>query len=387
MQILIQKMLSLTLSKKILATSLLFSTVAFADDIGGIEEHKGSGGITRSGETIITELGLGVQQMDHVETANGRLLMKFLDDSVVRLTEHTEVTLTKYYYDPNKKADANMTMKFVAGTARFSTGRLGLVPKENIVIETPTATIGIRGTDFTTSVDELGRSLVILLPETECTIDGDCSPSGEITVTNEGGVVTLTEAYQATMVSSISTIPTQPVILDNINLNMIDNMFIVSPPDEIEERENEGSNGTGNTDNNILDFTDLDTDYLADDYLAEDDLEFTELDIDLLDVEFLQDVLVALEKVSIFNRKSAGAGEAGEIQGTIAPGFDKDTQYNTLIDQGAGQIWFYREVNGIISIKIPIGSNVTLETENEGKRNNIIVGDGQSVVIIIRQSG
>ena len=387
MQILIQKMLSLTLSKKILATSLLFSTVAFADDIGGIEEHKGSGGITRSGETIITELGLGVQQLDHVETANGRLLMKFLDDSVVRLTEHTEVTLTKYYYDPNKKADANMTMKFVAGTARFSTGRLGLVPKENIVIETPTATIGIRGTDFTTSVDELGRSLVILLPESECTIDGDCSPSGEITVTNEGGVVTLTEAYQATMVSSISTIPTQPVILDNINLNMIDNMFIVSPPNEIEERQDEGSNGTGNTDNNILDFTDLDTDYLADDYLAEDDLEFTELDIDLLDVEFLQDVLVALEKVSIFNRKSAGAGEAGEIQGTIAPGFDKDTQYNTLIDQGAGQIWFYREVNGIISVKVPIGSNVTLETENEGKRNNIIVGDGQSVVIIIRQSG
>ena len=387
MQILIQKMLSLTLSKKILATSLLFSTVAFADDIGGIEEHKGSGGITRSGETIITELGLGVQQMDHVETANGRLLMKFLDDSVVRLTEHTEVTLTKYYYDPNKKADANMTMKFVAGTARFSTGKLGLVPVENIKIETPTATIGIRGTDFTTSVDELGRSLVILLPESECTIDGDCSPSGEITVTNEGGVVTLTEAYQATMVSSISTIPTQPVILDNINLNMIDNMFIVSPPNEIEERENERSDGTGNTDNNILDFTDLDTDYLADDYLAEDDLEFTELDIDLLDVEFLQDVLVALEKVSIFNRKSAGAGEAGEIQGTIAPGFDKDTQYNTLIDQGAGQIWFYREVNGIISVKVPIGSNVTLETENEGKRNNIIVGDGQSVVIIIRQSG
>ena len=269
----------------------------------------------------------------------------------------------------------------------FSTGRLGLVPKENIVIETPTATIGIRGTDFTTSVDELGRSLVILLPESECTIDGDCSPSGEITVTNEGGVVTLTEAYQATMVSSISTIPTQPVILDNINLNMIDNMFIVSPPNEIEERQDEGSNGTGNTDNNILDFTDLDTDYLAEDYLAEDDLEFTELDIDLLDVEFLQDVLVTLEKVSIFNRRSASAGDAGDIVGTSAPGFDKDTQYNTIIDQGAGQIWFYREINGIISIKVPIGSNVTLDTENEGKRNNIIVGDGQSVVIIIRQGG
>ncbi len=387
MQILTQKTLLLTLSKKILATSLLFSSVAFADDIGGIEEHKGSGGITREGESIITELGLGVQQMDHVETANGRILMKFLDDSVVRLTEHTEVTLTEYYYDPNKKADARMAMNFVSGTARFSTGKLGFVPRENIKIETPTATIGIRGTDFSTSVDELGRSLIILLPETECTIDGDCSPSGEITVTNEGGVVTLTEAYQATMVSSISTIPTQPVVLDNINLNMIDNMFIVSPPNEIKEEQNKGDSGSGNVDNNILDFTDLDTDYLADDYLAEDDLEFSELDMDLLDVDFLQDVLVALEEVSIFNRKSASAGESGDIVGTIAPGFDKDTQYNTIIDQGAGQIWFYREVNGVISIRIPIGSNVTLDTENEGKRNSIIVGDGQSVVIIIRQGG
>ena len=27
-------------------------------------------------------------------------------------------------------------------------------------------------------------TFVILLPETECTVDGDCSPSGEITVTN-----------------------------------------------------------------------------------------------------------------------------------------------------------------------------------------------------------
>ena len=107
----------------------------------------------------------------------------------------------------------------------------------------------------------------------------------------------------------------------------------------------------------------------------------------MLDVEFLQDVLVALEEVSIFNRTATAGANVGDIQGTIAPGFDKNTQYNTIIDQGAGQIWFYREVNGIVSVKIPIGSNVTLDTENEGRKNNIIVGDGQSVVIIIRQSG
>ena len=387
MPILTQKMLSSILSNKILLTSLLLSQLSFADDIGGIKEHKGSGGITRSGESIVTELGLGIQQLDHIETAKGRMLLEFLDDSVVRLTEHTEVTLTKYYYDPNNKADSTMTMKFVSGTARFSTGRLGLVPKENILIETPTASIQVRGTDFTTSVDELGRSLIILLPESECTLDGDCSPSGAITVTNEGGVVELTEAYQATMVSSFQTIPTQPVTLQNITLDLIDNMFIVSPPKQITQAvQEEAAAADGGT--SILDFTDLDKDFLEEDW-EEEDLEYTELDMDLLDVDFLQDVLVALEEVNILKRSTrssnAGAGEF-DIQGTVL-GFDKNSQYNTIVDSSSGQIWFYREVNGVISIRIPIDSNTTIRSENEGKENLIITGDGQSIVITIRQGG
>ena len=387
MQILIQRMQLLTLSKKILATSLLFSSFAFADNIGDITEHKGSGGITREGESFTTELGLGVQQMDAIETAKGRIKLTFLDDTVLRLVEHTEVILTKYYFDPNNTKDNSLGMKFVSGTARFATGGLGLVPKENIVITTPTATIAVRGTDFTTTVDELGRSLVILLPETECTIDGDCSPSGVITVTNEGGTVSLTEAYQATMVSSFDKIPTQPVTLDNINLNMINNMFIVSPPQEIKEAVEEESRSSDSS-TSLLDFTELDQDLLKEDW-EEEDLEYTELDMDLLDVDFLQDVLVAIEEVNILKRSTrsaqASSGTA-DIQGTSV-GFDKDTQYNTIIDQGMGQIWFYREVNGIISVKIPIDSNTTLRSENEGKENLITVGDGQSIVIIIRQGG
>ena len=388
MQTLIQKMQSLTLSKKILATSLLvFSSFTFANDIGDITEHKGSGGITREGESFTTELGLGVQQMDAIETAKGRIKLTFLDDTVLRLVEHTEVVLTKYYFDPNNTKNNSLAMNFVSGTARFATGGLGLVPKENIVITTPTATIAVRGTDFTTTVDELGRSLVILLPETECTIDGDCSPSGAITVTNEGGTVSLTEAYQATMVSSFDKIPTQPVTLDNINLNMINNMFIVSPPQEIKEAVEEESRSTDSS-TSLLDFTELDQDLLKEDW-EEEDLEYTELDMDLLDVDFLQDVLVAIEEVNILKRSTRSAQSSSgtaDIQGTTV-GFDKDTQYNTIIDQGMGQIWFYREVNGIISVRIPIDSNTTLRSENEGKENLITVGDGQSIVIIIRQGG
>lgn len=387
MQILTQRMQLLTLSKKILATSLVFSSFAFADNIGDITEHKGSGGITREGESFTTELGLGVQQLDSIETAKGRIKLTFLDDTVLRLVEHTEVVLTKYYFDPDNTKNNSLAMNFVSGTARFATGGMGLVPKENIIIKTPTATIGVRGTDFTTTVDELGRSLVILLPETECTIDGDCSPSGAITVTNEGGVVELTEAYQATMVSSFDKIPTQPVVLDNITLDLIDNMFIVAPPEEITEAVEEETSSTDSS-TSLLDFNELDQDLLKENW-EEEDLEFTELDMDLLDVDFLQDVLVTIEEVNILKRSTrsaeSGSGQA-DITGTIL-GFDKDTQYNTIVDSSVGQIWFYREVNGIISVRIPIDSNTTLRSENEGKENLITVGDGQSVVIIIRQGG
>ena len=376
----------LTLSKLILATSLLVPSLVFADKVGGISEHKGSGGITRQdGEVVLTALDVSIQPMDHVETANGRLKIDFLDTSEVRLTENTEITIYDYYYDKATN-DGGLKMKMVSGTARFTTGRLGLIPKENIVIDTPTATVQVRGTDFTTSIDELGRSLVILLPETECTIDGDCSPSGEITVINAGGTVTLTEAYQATMVSSYDQRPAQPVRLDNINLNMIDNMFIVNPPREINEQKEEQSQARSNDAGGILDFNELDTDYLEGDYLADDDLEFTELDMDLLDVDFLQDVLVAIEEVDILKRGTRSAQGNNEFTGTTL-GFNKETQYNSIIDQGAGQIWFYRDVNGVISARIPIGSNTTLESTNEGKRNVITVGDGQSVIIIINQSG
>ena len=383
MQILIQKTQQLISSKKILATSLLVSSLAFADNIGGITEHKGSGGITRDGESFTTELGLDVMQMDAISTVKGRMKLTFLDDTVLRLIEHTDVVLTTYYFDPDNPKDNSMTMNFVSGTARFATGKLGLVPRENIVLTTPTATIAVRGTDFTTTVDELGRSLIVLLPETECTIDGDCSPSGSISVTNDGGQVLLTEAYQATMVSSFDRIPTEPIKLQNVTIDMIDNMFIVSPPKEIKQRTEERNQNK--TENNILDFTDLDINYLEEDW-DEEDLEFTELDMDLLDVDFLQDILVKLEEVNVLRQKNQQAESTSNIVGT-AVGFDKTTQYNTIVDESAGQIWFYREVNGIISIKIPIDSNATIESNNEDVENLITVGDGESVIIIIRQGG
>ncbi len=374
----IQKVQQLQSIKKILAISacLLVSPV-FADSIGDIIEQTGLAALTRNQQDIDAYVDQEILLYDLLNTGNGRLAIEFLDNSNLRLTEHSRVLIDEVIYDPNPDK-SKMVMRFAMGTARFTSGMSGNMNKANIDIQTPTAQIGIRGTDFTTTIDELGRSLIVLLPDA----NGDAS--GEITVTNEGGVVTLDEAFQATMVSTISTPPVQPVTIENVTVAQIDNLFIVAPPAEVTQAVQETR--TENSASNILtadflEFNELETDYLKEDK----DWTFSELDIDLLDVDFLQDLLEIIEEKDLLARKkSSSEGFNGvEIEGT-APGFDKDSQYNTMVDD-SGQIWFYREVTGIISIKLPISANARIETITDEKESVITVGDGESVNIIITQ--
>ena len=373
----LQMMQLLQSIKKILTISLVPSLL-FADPIGDIIEQTGKGALTRNNQEFVASVDQDILLYDLLNTGNGRMAVQFLDDSNLRLTEHSRVIIDEVIYDPNP-SKSKMTMRFAMGTARFTSGLSANMNKANINITTPTAVIGIRGTDFTTTIDELGRSLIVLLP------DKDGNSSGEITVTNEAGSVTLDKAFQATMVSTIASAPVKPVTITNVTVAQIDNLFIVSPPTEIttavEETRTENSSSNILT-ADFLEFNDLETDYLA-----EDDWSYSELDIDLLDVDFLQDLLEIIEETDLLDRKkssSAGGFDQVNITGTT-PGLDPNTQYNTIIDD-SGQIWFYRQVSGIISIKLPIDTNARIQTITDEKESIILVGDGESVSIIIRQT-
>jgi hypothetical protein len=103
-----------------------------------------------------------------------------------------------------------MALTFGIGTARFITGKLSKIDKKNIQLKTPTANIAILGTDFTATVDELGRSLIILLP------DSMGLSSGEIEVATATGIVRLTKPFEATTVSVFENCTKQT---SNIGLN------------------------------------------------------------------------------------------------------------------------------------------------------------------------
>ena len=387
-------MLQLVLNKptKLIVAVLLIAigNVYAAEPIGGIIEQSGKeGNIFRlSGEELTATLETDIVSFDEVETENGRLKIQFVDETQVSLTEHTYMEIDEYVYDPDP-SKSKMAMNFVQGTARFATGGLGLVPKENIVIQTPTATIGIRGTDFTTTVDELGRSLVILLPDANCDdkvkLEEGCRPSGSITVTNDGGTVTLEEAFQAVMVSTFEQAPTQPVILVDLDLNQIDNMFIVSKPDEIikaEEDQQEALKGDGG----LLDFDGLDKDFLESEDLgkaAERELEFTELDINFLDVDFLRDLLEIMEEADALG--SQAEATSGDRLVDRAFGLQPDNQFNIVPDVD-GKVFFLRQGTNYVSLKIKRGNSGQIEISDKDLGDTIMcLNECEGIFISITQ--
>jgi len=328
-------------------------------DIGGVSEVSGYAQIKRGTAENAADVDFSIQSNDQAVTSNGRLAITFLDDSQVKLTEHSQLTIDEYIFDPDP-SKAKMALTFGLGTARFISGKLNKIDKRNISLKTPTADIAIRGTDFTATVDELGRSLIILLP------DKYGISSGEIEVITAAGTVLLNKPYEATTVSVYESAPSKPVILD-LTLEFIDNMLIVTPPKKEAVISEERTVKTAN----ILDFNGLDMDYLEEDLLADENPEFTELDINYLDVNYLEDLLNILDALGIAKEDDKLAQVSGVTLAGTKLGLDADTQITTLI---TGQI---------ISIMRSVSEHARLDLDIAGGYTVILIQDGVSNVIKI----
>ena len=344
--------------------------VAQAVDIGGVSEVSGYAQIKRNKSPLSADLKFSVQSNDEAVTSNGRMAITFLDDSTVKLTEHSQLTIDEYIFDPDP-SKSKMALTFGLGTARFISGKLGQIDRRNISLKTPTADIAIRGTDFTATVDELGRSLIILLP------DQYGVSSGEIEVITAMGTVLLNKPYEATTVSVFESAPSKPVILD-LTLDFIDNMLIVTPPEEEKTVTEERLTKTAN----ILDFNGLDIDYLDEDLLEDENPEFTELDINFLDVNYLEDLLNILDALGISEEEDKLAQVSGVTVTGTKLGLDSDTQITTLI---TGQIIsILRSVSEHARLDLNIANGYTVILIQDGVSNTIKINGGDSIIRIVQ---
>ena len=360
----------------IMVLSALFKTTkvqAQVVDIGAVEEVSGNAQIERDQSyEVVTDFG--IQSYDKAQTEQGRMGIRFVDDTTIKITEHSEVVIDEFVFDANP-SNSKLALSFVKGTARFTTGLLGSVPKKNMTLRTNSATVGIRGTDFTVTVEaDTGESLFILLP------NEDGTPSGEIVVTTALGEVVLNKAYQATTTTTFESAPSEPVILD-LSLDFIDNMLIVSPPKKIQEEEEQ----TTQKADSVLDFNELEYDALAEDELESEELEFTELDYDALNVNFLEDLLDIITELDKTDDESEieQVATAIDIKGTIV-GQDQKTQITTIVSGQA--VTLKREVSSSANLVIDGNNSYTVILEQDGVTNEVKVNGGSSSIIVIKQS-
>jgi FecR protein len=202
-------------------------------EIGNVTEVTGAATIKRGSNLITVSKGTPVEMNDRVETKTGLVNIKFKDDTTVKVTEHSALVIDDFVYDP-KTQGGKLGLKAAEGTVRYVSGAIAHNNPNAVNIKTPTAAIAVRGTDFVMSVDETGKSLVMLMPTCEDNVQmvnlkGLICGSGKIDVESGGEIVHLDSPYQATLVETVGNAPSAPVVV-NLFGTPIGNNLHLSPP-------------------------------------------------------------------------------------------------------------------------------------------------------------
>jgi hypothetical protein len=209
----------------------LFATASAWADIGNVTEASGIAVIKRGKDVIQIVKGTVIETNDKVETKNGRVKIVFKDDTNVTVTESSSLIIDDFVYDP-KSGAGKLGLKAAAGTVRYVSGSIAKDPK-NVKINTPTAAIAVRGTDFVMAVGETGSSMIMLMPtceiEQNINLKGLTCGSGAIDVETPSGIVKLNRPYQATLVETLNGVPS-PAVIVALNGMAIGNNLMVNPP-------------------------------------------------------------------------------------------------------------------------------------------------------------
>ena len=326
------------LTKWILLVILFYAGPLWAS-IGNVDKLEGKGVIDRNKTDITLEQELPIEQYDTVKTGNGKVGILFIDDTRVDVTQHSKLIIDEFVYDPNtKKGKLNLSAKL--GTIKYASGQIAKTSRQDIVITTPTATIGVRGTDFSMTIDELGGSTIILLPS--CDVNGNCLV-GAISVESAAGQVILNQAFQATQVFVPENPPTQPVTLD-LEIDMISNMLIVAKPKNLEDEDyvKKIKAVADALDIDFLEIDDLNQDYLEE----EENLYVTGLDIEFLQQNFLADILKQIneELAEQMRNEFDKQQERKSIEG-ITLGKDPETGV-IILDESPEWVWIREDASG-----------------------------------------
>lgn len=124
---------------------------AAAQVIGHVTKLTGSATAIRNGVSVILNNGDNVEKGDVVSTGSDSTLgVTFIDGTVFGLSSNARMVLNEMVYDPNGSNNSSL-LSLVAGTITFVAGETA--KHGDMKIDTPVATMGIRGTAVLTEIN------------------------------------------------------------------------------------------------------------------------------------------------------------------------------------------------------------------------------------------
>jgi hypothetical protein len=146
----------------------------------------------RNGSQRPAQKGVQLYPGDAVVTAaSSNVQIRMTDDTLLWVHPNSRLKIDKYTYDKKGDGKDNIALQLVQGAARTATGLIAKANKENVILSTSTATIGIRGTDFETAyvAPAMGGAKPVAAPGTYNRVYSGAtvmkSPAGQVEV-NEG---------------------------------------------------------------------------------------------------------------------------------------------------------------------------------------------------------
>ena len=127
---------------------------ALAADVGLVKVSKGNVQIERNGAKVAAPVGASVQASDVIMTgADGSAGITFTDNSLVSVGPNTVFATDKYRFDSTTHA-GEFEGSLKKGRLAAISGKMVKASPESMKIRTPSAIMGVRGTEFVVQVDE-----------------------------------------------------------------------------------------------------------------------------------------------------------------------------------------------------------------------------------------
>lgn len=139
------------------ALMLLAATAAPAQEsepIGYVKTVTGEASIDRGGDQVAATPGAPVYRNDRLITgADGTLGVTLKDSTRLSLGRSSELTLAEFAFVPSEN-ELGFVARLTRGTLLYVSGIIAKLSADSVAVETPVATIAVRGTRFLVRVEE-----------------------------------------------------------------------------------------------------------------------------------------------------------------------------------------------------------------------------------------